>query len=66
MARSTAPGLRFAGCSRAEEATVHIVHDDDTEGVVTPGVAYVIEPGHAASVVGDEPAIAFEFNNSTA
>jgi hypothetical protein len=46
--------------------TMHIVHNDGTEGDITPGMAYVIEPGHDAWVVGDEPAIAFEFDSSTA
>jgi mannose-6-phosphate isomerase-like protein (cupin superfamily) len=46
--------------------TMHVVHDDGTEGDLTPGMAYVIEPGHDAWVVGDEPAIAFEFDSSTA
>ena len=46
--------------------TMHIVHNDGTEGDVTPGTAYVIEPGHDAWVVGNEPAIVFEFDSSTA
>jgi mannose-6-phosphate isomerase-like protein (cupin superfamily) len=46
--------------------TMHVVHDDGSEGDVTPGMAYVIEPGHDAWVVGDEPATAFEFDSSTA
>jgi len=46
--------------------TMHIVHNDGTEGDVTPGMAYVIEPGHDAWVVGDEAAVAFEFDSSTA
>jgi hypothetical protein len=31
-----------------------------------PGQAHVIEPGHDAWVVGDEPVVAFEFDSSTA
>jgi hypothetical protein len=46
--------------------TMHIVHNDGTEGDARPGHAYVIEPGHDAWVVGNEPVIAFEFDNSTA
>jgi mannose-6-phosphate isomerase-like protein (cupin superfamily) len=46
--------------------TMHIVHSDGTEGDITPGDAYIIEPGHDAWVVGNEPAVAFEFNSSTA
>jgi hypothetical protein len=45
---------------------MRIRHDDGTEGDVIAGAAYVIEPGHDAWVVGDEPAVAFEFDSSTA
>jgi len=45
---------------------MHIRHDDGTELDITPGMAYVIEPGHDAWVVGDDPATAFEFDSSTA
>jgi hypothetical protein len=41
------------------------VHDDGTEGDATAGTADVIAPGHEAWVVGDEPAVAFEFDSST-
>jgi hypothetical protein len=46
--------------------TMHVVHDDGTEADAVPGTAYVIEPGHDAWVVGDEPLVAFEFDSSTA
>ena len=46
--------------------TMHVVHDDGTEGEAHPGDAYIIEPGHDAWVVGDEPVVAFEFDSSTA
>jgi hypothetical protein len=46
--------------------TMHIRHNDGTEADVPPGMAYVIEPGHDAWVVGAEPATAFEFDSSTA
>src|SRR5687767_6966136 len=46
--------------------TLHIRHDDGTETDVTPGTAYVVEPGHDAWVVGDEAVVAFEFDSSTA
>jgi mannose-6-phosphate isomerase-like protein (cupin superfamily) len=46
--------------------TMHVVHDDGTEGDAKPGDAYVIEPGHNAWVVGDEPVVAFEFDAATA
>jgi hypothetical protein len=45
--------------------TMHVVHDDGTETDITPGTGYVIEPGHDAWVVGDSPAVAFEFDSST-
>jgi mannose-6-phosphate isomerase-like protein (cupin superfamily) len=43
---------------------LHVVHDDGTEADVGPGEAYVIEPGHDASVVGDEEVVAFEFESA--
>src|SRR5688572_23717131 len=46
--------------------TLHVVHKDGTEGDAKPGHAYLIEPGHDAWVVGDEPVLAFEFDSSTA
>ena len=46
--------------------TIHVVHNDGTEGDATPGEAYVIEPGHDAWVVGDEPVVAFEFDSQAA
>lgn len=44
---------------------LHVVHNDGTEGDAGPGDAYVIEPGHDAWVVGDEPCVAFEFEAKT-
>ncbi len=41
--------------------TLRVKHDDGTEVDLTPGEAYVIEPGHDASVVGDERVVAYEF-----
>ena len=46
--------------------TMHVRHDDGSESDLTSGMGYVIEPGHDAWVVGDEPAISFEFDSSTA
>jgi hypothetical protein len=46
--------------------TMHVVHDDGSERDAVPGNAYVIEPGHDAWVVGDQPVVAFEFDSSTA
>ena len=45
---------------------MHIVHNDGTEADIGAGDAYVIEPGHDAWVVGDEPAVSFEFESTTA
>jgi len=44
---------------------LHIKHNDGTEGEAGPGDAYVVEPGHDAWVVGDEPFVAFEFEAKT-
>ena len=46
--------------------TMHVVHDDGSEGDAMAGHAYVIEPGHDAWVVGDEPVVAYEFDSTTA
>src|SRR5437879_2679010 len=46
--------------------TMHVGHNDGTEGDAKPGDAYVIEPGHDAWVVGNEPVVAFEFDSGTA
>lgn len=46
--------------------SMHIVHSDGTEADISAGDAYVIEPGHDAWVVGDEPAVGFEFDATTA
>jgi hypothetical protein len=45
---------------------LHVAHEDGSEGEIGPGDAYVIEPGHDAWVVGDEPYVAFEFESKTA
>jgi hypothetical protein len=46
--------------------TIHVVHDDGSEMDSTVGNAYVIQPGHDAWVVGDEPVVAYEFDSTTA
>ena len=43
-----------------------VVNDDGSEAVVSAGDAYVFEPGHDGWVVGDEPAVGYEFEGSTA
>ena len=45
---------------------LHVVHDDGTEQDLTPGAAYVIEPGHDAWVTSTEPFVSFEFESATA
>ena len=45
---------------------IHVVHNDGTEADVKSGTAYIIEPGHDAWVVGNEPAVGFEFDTSAA
>ena len=45
---------------------MHVKHNDGTEGDAGPGDAYVIEPGHDAWVIGDEPVVAFEFESNAA
>jgi hypothetical protein len=45
---------------------LHIVHEDGSEADVGAGDAYVVEPGHDAWVLGDEPFVSFEFESKTA
>ena len=45
---------------------MHVTHDDGTELEIGPGQTYVIEPGHDAHVVGDEPLVGFEFESASA
>jgi hypothetical protein len=47
-------------------AETEVVHDDGSKARVVPGSAYVLGPGHDASVVGDEPAIGLEFESHAA
>jgi len=49
-----------------QSGTMHVVHDDGSEEEIGPGQAYVIEPGHDAWVVGEEPVVGFEFESQTA
>jgi hypothetical protein len=75
------PGWRWSECIRpvagGESCQVRhvgtllsgemeVVHDDGTKARVVPGIAYVIEPGHDAWIVGDEPAVALEFESLAA
>jgi uncharacterized cupin superfamily protein len=43
---------------------LHVEHKDGSQADAGPGDAYVIEPGHDAWVVGNEPVVAFEFESA--
>ena len=43
------------------EGKVHCVCDDGSEATYSAGEAYAISPGHDAWVVGDKPAVVYEF-----
>jgi mannose-6-phosphate isomerase-like protein (cupin superfamily) len=73
------PGWRWSECVRPVAGTescqarhvgaivsgrLHVRHDDGTEAEVAPGDAYVIEAGHDAWVIGEEPAVALEFESA--
>jgi len=45
---------------------LHLRHTDGSDIEVVAGDGYVIEPGHDAWVVGDEPFVSFEFESETA
>jgi mannose-6-phosphate isomerase-like protein (cupin superfamily) len=55
---------RHVGIVRS--GTMRVFHDDGTELEISRGDVYVIEPGHDAEVVGDEPVEAFEFEQRAA
>ena len=44
--------------------SLHIKHDDGTEGEVKPGDVYRVAPGHDAWTVGDKPAVFVEFQGA--
>jgi hypothetical protein len=75
------PGWSWAGCIKpvvggdscqlshlgvVQSGRMRITHDDGTELELGPGDTYVIDPGHHAEVVGDEPFVGFEFQPQTA
>ena len=80
VARTTfQPGWRWSECVKPVAGTdscqVHhigalvsgsleVTHEDGSSQVLMPGHAYDIEPGHDARVIGDEPAVGFEFEPS--
>jgi len=65
------PGWQWSECikpvvSIVQAGALHVVHDDGTEEDLGAGDAYVIEPGHDAWVVGDEPWVGLEFESRAA
>jgi hypothetical protein len=44
--------------------TLHVVSDDGSTGEVSAGSVYRIAPGHDAWVVGEQPAVAVEFQGA--
>lgn len=75
------PGWRWSECMKPVAGTescqarhvgavvsgqLHVTHTDGTEVDLGPGDAYLIEPGHDAWVIGDEPFQGFEFESKTA
>lgn len=74
------PGWRWSECIKPVAGTdtcqarhvgvvvsgrLHIEHEDGTVAEATAGHAYVVEPGHDAWVVGDEPWVAYEFESKS-
>src|SRR5437879_11613973 len=81
-ARMTAqPGWRWSECIKpvvggdscqarhvgvVQTGRLVVAHEDGTEIELGAGEAYVIEPGHDAWVVGDQPFVALEFESHSA
>lgn len=74
------PGWRWSECIKpvvgtdscqarhigvVDSGRLHVAHEDGTEGEIGPGETYVIEPGHDAWVVGDDPFVGFEFESKS-
>lgn len=49
-----------------QSGRMRVTHEDGTVLELGPGEAYVIEPGHDAEVLGDEPFVGFEFEQKAA
>jgi len=49
-----------------QSGEIQVQMNDGTILDLKPGCAYLIEPGHTAHVVGDEPCITYEFENNSA
>jgi hypothetical protein len=44
--------------------TLHVKHDDGSEGDIAPGEVYRVAPGHDAWNSGEEPAVFVEFQGA--
>jgi hypothetical protein len=75
------PGWRWSECIKpvvgtdscqarhvgvVQSGRLGVTHQDGSEAELGPGEAYVIEPGHDAWVVGEEPFVGFEFESRSA
>jgi mannose-6-phosphate isomerase-like protein (cupin superfamily) len=75
------PGWRWSECVKpvagtdscqhrhvgvVQSGTMRVTHDDGTVLEIGAGDAYVIEPGHDAETIGDEPFVGFEFERQSA
>jgi hypothetical protein len=49
-----------------QSGRIHVSHEDGTELDLGPGDTYLIEPGHDAWVIGDEPYVGLEFESQSA
>jgi hypothetical protein len=49
-----------------ESGRLQVTMEDGTRLDIGPGETYVIEPGHDAKVVGNDPVVALEFATDTA
>jgi len=73
------PGWKWSECIRPVVGTdscqvehigycvsgsLHVKHDDGSEGEVKPGDVYRVAPGHDAWTVGNEPAVFVEFQGA--
>jgi hypothetical protein len=78
---SLEPGWRWSECIKPVAGTescqvrhlgvvrsgrMQVQHDDGTTAELGPGDTYVIEPGHDAWVLGDEPFVGLEFEQRAA
>ena len=76
---SLEPGWRWSECIKPivggescqarhvgllQSGAMHVVHDDGTEQEIGAGQAYVIEPGHDAWILSDEPFVGYEFESA--